>query len=164
MKNDPINDIFRGIEVEHIITGIKGIATSKSTMLNGSVQFLVERKGTNKDGEAFKHEYYDIGYLKNIGIGMYKDVPEPAETDINLGDKVEHFSEFQGIVIERVDYLNGCVSFFVVPKAESKSKSPVGQWISAQYLTLVKPGIVEHKGDKTQGPSSSAPHDSRTQM
>jgi hypothetical protein len=80
---------------------------------------------------------------------------------ISLGDKVRDVvTGFEGIVIARTDWLNGCVRFVVQPdKIEKNGKQPEGVSIDEQQLEVLEAGKIklrahleERAAPKTGGP------------
>ena len=60
-----------------------------------------------------------------------------------LGNKVkDKISGFGGIVVESVEYLNGCIQYFIRPKAKKDGKFPMGEWIDQHQLKTIKKGAV----------------------
>ncbi|NOX15986.1 MAG: hypothetical protein GXP61_08180 [Epsilonproteobacteria bacterium] len=61
--------------------------------------------------------------------------------EIRLGDKVEDtVTGLRGIVTARVEYLNGCVQFCVIPKIKDKSGKS-SEYIDVQQLRKLKGGL-----------------------
>jgi hypothetical protein len=74
--------------------------------------------------------------------------------EIKLGYKVrDRVSGFEGIVTARLEYLNGCVQFCVMPKVGKDGKVD-GIYFDSQQLEVLGEGlVVEPK--KTGGPTPS---------
>jgi len=62
--------ITLGVEVQHTITGFKGVATARVEYLNGCIQYCVQPQGLDKDGKIFATEYIDDRALVEIGPGI----------------------------------------------------------------------------------------------
>ncbi len=62
--------IERGNVVEDIVTGFKGVATSKIVYLNGCVQFCVVPEVRKGDAKMPGGEYIDQGRLRYRGKGV----------------------------------------------------------------------------------------------
>jgi hypothetical protein len=77
---------------------------------------------------------------------------------IQLGSKVRcQITGFKGIVISKLEYLNGCIQYGVKPPMGKKDlKMPECEYIDSQQLTVVGPGITLATDD-TGGPSTDAP-------
>lgn len=60
---------------------------------------------------------------------------------IKLGDKVQDIvTGLKGIVTAKAEYLNGCVQFFIEPKA--KDNSPVkGDYVDISQLKKIDDGV-----------------------
>lgn len=144
-----------GVKAKNNVNGFEGVITAKSIRLNGNISYLLSQQEL-KDGEHKKGQWYDEQVLKSDG----KIIVEPTElakTDVNLGDKVKHYSGFIGVAEERIDYLNGCVYFHVMPKVKKENELPKTEFIASQYLEVVKKKEVKSKPESTGGPSSLAP-------
>ena len=75
---------------------------------------------------------------------------------IQLGSKVkDKVSGIVGIVTGRCEYLNGCVQYCVVTKANKDNKT-VSLWIDVGQLVVIGPGIAV-TAKPTGGPQSNAP-------
>jgi hypothetical protein len=79
-------------------------------------------------------------------------------TLIPLGTKVKCIvTEFTGIAVSRVVYLNGCVQYGVKPKVDKDGKMQDVLYIDAQQLEIVGEG-VSVKQKQTGGPHPDAPN------
>ncbi len=76
---------------------------------------------------------------------------------IELGAKVtDSMTGFEGVVIARVEYLNGCVSLEVQPESLGKEGSPLKpEWFDEQRLDAESKVTVGGPGDTP--PSHSMP-------
>jgi hypothetical protein len=63
-----------GDKVEDEITGLVGIAVSKTEFLNGCTQFQVQPQGIDKDGKIKESEFIDEQQLKIV------KEPKPKKT------------------------------------------------------------------------------------
>lgn len=63
---------------------------------------------------------------------------------IKLGDTVKDvITELQGVVIARVEYLNGCVRFSVQPKGLNESGEPFkSQYVDEEQLIVLRTEVV----------------------
>ena len=77
---------------------------------------------------------------------------------IKLGDKVkDKVTGFMGIATSKVEYLNGCIQFYVAPKMKPKdNKMPDGNYIDQQQLEVVGKKVKVKKKD-TGGSMSNTP-------
>ena len=75
---------------------------------------------------------------------------------ITLGNKArDRITGFEGIVVGKTVYINGCVSLLVRPRVDKDGKFPDGQWIDEPHLELIEGGIdVEPTigGEQEQAP------------
>lgn len=152
-----IEKVEMGVSAKHIIIGIEGIVTCKSEALNGTVQYAITQSGLNHEGNPFDTKWYDEVFLVRTETNACA-VTEPAQTDIVLGNTVEHISGFVGVALERVEYLNGCVFIGVMPKTDDSSKLPEMQYLPCQYLNIhMETEIVKSASDEKGGPATKAP-------
>ncbi len=58
---------------------------------------------------------------------------------IKLGDKVkDEVTDFEGIVIQRSEYLNGCVTCELMPKVNEKGEIQDSVFIDEAQLTMIE--------------------------
>ena len=70
---------------------------------------------------------------------------------IKLGSKVkDKVTGFEGIVVTKCEYLNGCIQFAVQPVAENNKVNET-QWIDIQQLEISADEIIEITKYKTGG-------------
>jgi hypothetical protein len=136
-----------GQEARDVTTGFAGTITQRLDQINGNVQWCLQPK-MGKDGVFKDAMFLDAHHLDVVGPGLSDKVTEVTDpVDFALGNEVKDLSSgFVGIVIEKATYMNGCMSFRVVPKYDPKSafngSAPEGSWISSKLLTYKGPGIV----------------------
>jgi len=76
----------------------------------------------------------------------------------NLGDKLkDRVTGFEGIVIARSEWLNGCKQYCLKPPVDKDGKVQSGEWIDQEQLKLVKEGAVAVDAKPTGGPQGDAP-------
>jgi hypothetical protein len=62
--------------------------------------------------------------------------------EFKLGSKLrDKVTAFEGIATSRVEYLNGCVQYCIVPKVGKDSKRPDGEYFDIGQLELVGDGV-----------------------
>lgn len=77
--------------------------------------------------------------------------------EYELGDKLkDRVSEVEGIVIGRIEYLNGCTQYAIKPKKTKDGKVLDAEWIDSQQVEKVSGGLNITK-TRTGGSSSLAP-------
>ena len=77
---------------------------------------------------------------------------------IKLRDQVEDtITGFQGTVVARAEYLNGCVRFGVQPTVTDKGKLPDWQWIDEQQLNVIEKREQPAASAATGGPAEAPP-------
>lgn len=65
----------------------------------------------------------------------------------------DEVSGFTGIATGKLEWMNGCVQFFLKPKIGDDQKMRDGEWIDSNQLTVVGDGITMEKRD-TGGPAA----------
>lgn len=76
---------------------------------------------------------------------------------IKLGNKVvDKITGFEGIATARIEYINGCVQYCVVPKVGADGKMPTCEYIDHQQLEVVDDGYVQ-TSSPTGGPQQYCP-------
>ena len=63
-------DIVLGYKYRDIVTGFVGIATSKTTYLNGCERVALTASGLNKDGKSIDPEFVDFDQVEFIDEGV----------------------------------------------------------------------------------------------
>jgi len=77
--------------------------------------------------------------------------------EIKLGSKVvDKVTKFTGIATARVEYINGCIQYCVVPEVSKDNKLLEGEYIDIQRLKVVGVGISIELED-TGGPQRDCP-------
>lgn len=76
------------------------------------------------------------------------NLPAPVPTDIELGDEVQDVvSGILGVAVVRQDSSNGCVHFYIQPRATKKDIKkgyrPPPKSVSALQLQIVDKGVVD---------------------
>lgn len=72
--------------------------------------------------------------------------------DIELGDKVQcTISGFTGIAVSRVEFINGCIQYTVVPKCKKNTPSE-GMDFDEQSLKIITPKKKKIVRSDTGGP------------
>lgn len=112
----------RGAIVEDKVTGFKGTVTGVVYMLSGSVQANVSPRVAH-DGKMPDTWNIDLDRLKYLRAGPVKATPPDDTTHITLGlrarDKV---TGVEGVLTEKVVYLNGCTHFVITAPGSKKDE------------------------------------------
>jgi len=78
---------------------------------------------------------------------------------IELGQKVKDMiTGFEGIVTAKIEYLNGCLQFYVVPKAGKPTAGeaqtfPKGKYLDFEQLKVIGKGKIKLQRRTNQQPS-----------
>ena len=76
---------------------------------------------------------------------------------IKLGSKAKcKVTGFTGTVTARVEYLNGCIQYSVVPKMTEEGKMPACEYIDEAQLEVIK-DEVDIQPKKIGGPQRDCP-------
>jgi hypothetical protein len=117
-------DITLGLELRCRVTGFRGVATQRTTLMSGNVQYALQPKaaeGATALPEAVNFDYHT---LEVVGLGVVDAVtPIPAQAlgHVQLGWKVEDvITKLKGVATQRVEFMNGCVYFQVVAERDPK--------------------------------------------
>jgi hypothetical protein len=80
--------------------------------------------------------------------------------EIELGDKVRCiYTGFEGIAIAKMEFMNGCIQFDVVPRVGKDKRYPDGITIDSKSLEVIKkakPKIEEDEEEPTGGPNHTS--------
>ena len=80
---------------------------------------------------------------------------------IELGSKVKDIvSGFEGIATARIEYMNGCVQYYITPKVSKDGELKDGRWFDVQQVEVCSDGIREKIAKMVTGgpaPGFSAP-------
>lgn len=144
--------------VECVVSGVKGLATSMTERLGGNVQYAVQPK--SPDGVAYPDAFnIDEQSLKVTGPGP-QIAAKPRECQIKVGAGArDRVSDYSGIAVAKTTYLNGCVSYEVVGKAEKNTvlgTTGTSQHFFAERLEEFGPGVLKVPTERTGGPSTRA--------
>jgi hypothetical protein len=83
---------------------------------------------------------------------------EKTKMSIELGDKVkDRVSGFQGVVVSKTNYLNGCCRVGVKPQALEKGSTIDEEWFDIGQIDLISPKAVSVVPKKTGGPATNPP-------
>jgi len=90
---------------------------------------------------------------------LYKNCFNKPQKEVNMLDfetKVtDRITGFTGTIAGRLEYLNGCIQYLVIPKMKKTDKErPEGSWIDEQYLEVRGEKV---KGFATTGGDTPAP-------
>jgi hypothetical protein len=76
-----------------------------------------------------------------------------AKTKITLGDRVKDtISGFQGILVARTKWLNGCERLTIQPEKLNAGKCIDQETFDAKQVELVKAGVIEYTDPENGGP------------
>lgn len=138
-------EIKLGSTLRDAISGFTGIAIQKCEFLNGNVQYGLQPK--SKEGDAYPEAMFiDYHTLDVVDEGVSARSTPEVETEIRLGQKVkDKASGFTGIATMKATYINGCVSFGVVPEHRAstgdKNAAPPPSFIDHGRLEVVSEGL-----------------------
>lgn len=77
--------------------------------------------------------------------------------EIKLGKKVkDKVTGYEGVATAKVEYLNGCIQYCVIPQVGSDGKMPEAEYIDVHQLEVVGEG-TSIKPSRTGGPQRDCP-------
>lgn len=151
-----------GQGVRCVVSGFSGTAIQFLEQLNGNVQVAIQPRQKEGDLTLPDAMFIDPHMLEIIDkVGVVSRVTTPVKNKIKLGNVVrDKASNLEGVAIEKATYMNGCVSFGVMPKRRETdliNANPDKTWISVERLEVVGEGILvdEVKPAKPPGGPSS---------
>lgn len=105
-----------GMTLRDTLTGFTGIAAARVEMLDGNIQLAIQPYvgADTKTGEMPGGMNIDIHTLEYVSDGISDRATTPNKYTIAVGDKVrDTVTGIEGIAIDRIVYLNGCVYYNV---------------------------------------------------
>ena len=76
---------------------------------------------------------------------------------VELGGKYKDLiTDFEGVATGRSEYISGCVSILLAPKAV-KGELKDGQWFDEQRLVRTSPDVIKLNNAATPGPDVMVP-------
>lgn len=142
-KKAVVAEIALGSRIRDILSGVEGMAMSRTDCLNGNVRYALQPKSENGVSlpDAFDFDYHN---LEVIDPGVSHRAVTPPEVNIRLGDRVRDIvSGYEGIATAKLTHLNGCVYFSVVPPKSEKAmftEAPGGSSMPHERLRVCKTG------------------------
>ena len=144
-------EIILGCKAKDKISGIEGIATIKSTHLNGCTRYFIQppvkKKNDTEVPEGFWIDeeeiiYIDVGHSKTKGV-----LTSVKRLNITLGEKIKDLvTGISGIATSKTEFMNGCVQYAMKLKAKKgDTKLPKTLWFDEEQLSIVGKGIIEKK-------------------
>jgi len=155
-----VNDIKMGMTVRDPASGLTGIATMKTEMISGTVQYAIQPVG---DGKSIPEGHFvDDFMLEFVDDGVSKKAPTPdSDAKFRIGQELrDTLTGFKGIAVERTTYLNGCVHYSLQPSVKKQTflggllgEAPRASHFDFKRLTLVGDGVA----DKLKKPTKVDP-------
>lgn len=141
-NNQPIK---LGMTLRDATSGFTGIAIQKTENLAGNIQYAIQPQ--TKDDKYPDAMFIDHHMLDYVDDGVSARVTEVTEVDkFKLGERVkDKISGFEGIAVAKATYLNGCVSFVVIPKVSSGTlfnEVPRENYLSSGRLERIDAGVL----------------------
>lgn len=96
-------------------------------------------------------------------LGVIQEKGGEMKKEIQIGQEVEDIvTGFKGIAGARVEYLNGCIQFYVKGRVQEPGKMPEGEYIDESQLKIIgngvfKPAKIKPSIRGTGGSNSKAP-------
>lgn len=148
-----VDDIKLGMKVRDPATGLVGLASMRSALLSGTVQYAIVPQG---DGATVPEGYFvDDFMLEYVDDGVSKRTPPIDDSvTVRLGEKLKDtVTGMVGIATDSTTYLNGCVHFTLTPEVK-KGEVKGSHHFDHKRLKKVGEGLV---GVLTPKPTKAAP-------
>ncbi len=122
-----------GIPANEIVTGLKGIITSRLVMLNGCIQYAIQPKCDAKGNTIYDSVFADEQIVSPVS--KKKFTPEVIDFVFAPGDRVRNrLSGFVGIVKYSIHDMNNCQRIEVVGELNVKEgKVPFSSGIIQEF-------------------------------
>lgn len=145
-------NIKLGSTIRDVTTGLEGYAIQKVEFIDGNVQYAVQPQGDGKimpDAYNIDHHTLDV-----IDEGISARASEPIEATIKLGQEVrDTASDFEGVAMMRITYINGCIRYAVIPRINKKAlmqhEVPPTSFIDQGRLKVIGDGLMEKDTPQT---------------
>lgn len=142
------------------VSGFKGVVTSLSYEMDGTIFVGLTPQGVKDDGEVHDSQEWDIERISLVESGsvITNDVTATINT-ISLGAVyTDRVTGLKGTAIRVVAFLGGCVRVGLLGKVGKDGKIPETLFVASERIELedIKPAVVaEEKKTRTGGPGSS---------
>lgn len=140
-----------GCKAKDATTGFVGTVIQRLDQLNGNTQYALQPAAVvTEPGATYPEAMFIDQHLVDMVDSHLSDrVTEVThKVDFVLGNEVvDKITGFKGIATERATYMNGCESYFVIPKYDAskmfQDRQPEGSWTSAIRLEYKGVGIAQ---------------------
>jgi hypothetical protein len=135
-------EIKLGQTVEDASCGFRGIAIQRVEQLNGNIQIAIQPPCGEDKGAYPNAMFVDYHFVNVLDDGVSdRTTPVNEAKPIPLGSTArDKATGFSGVVIERIEYMNGCVSYGVIPKHDPSKL--LNENTTASYIPLVRIELV----------------------
>jgi len=142
-----------GQELIDDLTGFCGYAYQLLYQDNGNLRISLQPK-SNSPSKLEEAISFDIHTLSIVSGGYSDRIPPVTPFKYMFGDRVkDRLTGFNGIIVCRAYFINGCAFYEVVSEKLDKDQRPVCSWIPERYIELVKiRAISPPEKTKTGGP------------
>lgn len=147
-----------GDEVEDIVTGFRGIVTTKSILVTAEDRLTV--RPPLKDGEIKDSHAFDRSCLKVVTKNKVPyDASKNPTDNIQIGDEVEDkLTGFKGIAVARHIFISNCVHISIQPPFDKKkSELPENKSFESAGIKILKAQKVKLQDEKPNIPEPSKP-------
>lgn len=133
------NGITRGMEVRDAQNGLAGMCTGLSETINGSQQVCIQPPVKTDDSTVPAAQWVDYQVVDIMGPGISDRVPEgDVLLPLTLGMVVEdNITGFRGTLVERTQFINGCISYCVMPRTNFGDNDPKPVWLDQHRLKAI---------------------------
>ncbi len=139
-----MSQVKLGNKVRDLTTGVTGIATNLTTLLNGCVQVVIQPV-CGEDNKLVENISTDVDMVEVIGDGVAgRNTNATYTSNIQLGNKVyDLVTGIAGIAVAKSQCLNGCALFEIAHKGEgSESDKNFLCWVDQIRLEILDEGVA----------------------
>lgn len=121
------------------VSGFVGMASSRAEYLTGNIQYGLQPPAT--DGTVPDAICIDAHQLEAVPNERMVEAITPVAPHFDLGLKVKDvITDFEGLLVRRTTFLNGCVYYTIVKPAKGKEQAEE-MFIDAGRLKKVNVGL-----------------------
>lgn len=134
-----------GSTVRDMVSGFHGIACARTELLSGNVQIGIQ-PNIGENNQYTEPLSFDVQTVEVLDEGMSSKSTDPVPESLGflLGSKVRDMvTGVTGILTTRIIFLNGCVQYFIRPRAGDYGEEfDAGLMIDWNRIERVGAGIL----------------------
>ena len=142
-----------GDKIKDKITQFTGICVVEHEYTEGEKRFTVQPP-IDKEGKIPDSVTFDASSLEILAKGEVEFKGVREEPQCSLGDKAkDKITKFEGMVVAKHTFFNGCVHFTLIPLAFKGKKMYEHQTFDHNRLEVIKEGVYKSESDTTGKPT-----------